>query len=137
MLTNSAGESAMQSMKRVIPRRGILIGAALMMSVSFIPVANAQNGDAEKLMASIAVAAEEKMVADMSKLTCSELTKLGFDDFAGVTRAAITIRASATPLSTFMNLHGATKTVKDYCKTNRRATVMSAAERALGTKMPR
>ena len=68
----------MKSMKRVIPRRGILIGAALTMSVSFIPVANAQNGDAEKLMASIAVAAEEKMVADMSKLTCSELTKLGF-----------------------------------------------------------
>ena len=31
------------------------------------------------------VAAEDKMVVDMSKLTCSELTKLGFQDFAGVT----------------------------------------------------
>jgi acid stress chaperone HdeB len=31
----------------------------------------------------------------------------------------------------------AAKTLKDYCKTNQRATVMSAAERALGRKMPR
>ena len=30
-------------------------------------------------------AAEDKMVVAMSKLTCSELTKLGFQDFAGVT----------------------------------------------------
>ena len=28
-------------------------------------------------------AAEGKMVVDMSKMTCSELTKLGFQDFAG------------------------------------------------------
>jgi len=44
----------MKSMKRVIPRRGILIGAALMMSVCFIPAANAQNGDAEKLIKGMA-----------------------------------------------------------------------------------
>ena len=30
-------------------------------------------------------AAEEKMVVDMSRLTCRELTKLGFQDFAGIT----------------------------------------------------
>jgi hypothetical protein len=35
--------------------------------------------------ASLALAAEEKIVADMNKLTCGELTKLGFEDFAGVT----------------------------------------------------
>jgi hypothetical protein len=35
--------------------------------------------------ASLAVATEEKMVADMNELTCGELTKLGFEDFAGVT----------------------------------------------------
>src|SRR6187200_3344298 len=54
MLPNSTGESAMKSMKRLIPRRGILIGAVLMMSVSFIPAANAQNGDAEKLLKGMA-----------------------------------------------------------------------------------
>ena len=31
----------------------------------------------------------------------------------------------------------AAKTVKDYCASTPRATVMSAAERALGIKMPR
>ena len=30
-------------------------------------------------------AAEDKMVVDMSKMTCAELTKLGFQDFAGIT----------------------------------------------------
>jgi hypothetical protein len=36
-----------------------------------------------------------------------------------------------------MNFKRAAKAVKDYCKTNQQATVMSAAERALGIKMPR
>jgi acid stress chaperone HdeB len=31
----------------------------------------------------------------------------------------------------------AAKIVKDYCRTNTRATVMAAAERALGIAMPR
>jgi acid stress chaperone HdeB len=31
----------------------------------------------------------------------------------------------------------AVKTVKDFCRTSPRATVMSAAERTLGIKMPR
>ena len=44
----------MKCMKQVIPRRGILIGTALMMSVCFIPAANAQNGDAEKLIKGMA-----------------------------------------------------------------------------------
>jgi HdeA/HdeB family len=32
-----------------------------------------------------AATAEDKMVVDMGKLTCRELTKLGFQDFAGIT----------------------------------------------------
>ena len=39
---------------RVIPRRGTLIGAALMMGISFIPAASAENGDAEKLLKGMA-----------------------------------------------------------------------------------
>jgi hypothetical protein len=34
---------------------------------------------------SLPARAEEKMTVDMSKLTCSQLTKLGFQDFAGLT----------------------------------------------------
>lgn len=88
---------------------------------------------------SIAATAEEKMVVDMNKLTCSELTKLGFQDFAGVTMWLSgyynsSIRYSTVDLYEFAR---AAKTVKDYCKTNQRATVMSAAESALGIKMPR
>lgn len=88
---------------------------------------------------SIAVAAEEKMVVDMNKLTCGELTKLGFQDFAGVTMWLSgyynsSIRNTVVDLYEFAR---AAKTVKDYCKTNQRATVMSAAERALAIKMPR
>ena len=37
------------------------------------------------LVSSIPARAEQKMVVDMRKLTCSQLTKLGFQDFAGVT----------------------------------------------------
>ena len=36
-------------------------------------------------ISSVSALAEEKMVVNMSKLTCSQLTKLGFQDFAGVT----------------------------------------------------
>jgi acid stress chaperone HdeB len=83
--------------------------------------------------------AEEKMVVDMKKLTCGELTKLGFQDFAGVTMWLsgyynASIRSTVIDLDEFAQ---AAKTVKDYCATNGRATVMSAAERALGIKMPR
>ena len=44
----------MESMRRVISRDGFLIGAVLMMSVSVIPAANAQNGNAERLIKGMA-----------------------------------------------------------------------------------
>ena len=86
---------------------------------------------------SIAVATEEKMVVDMNKLTCGELTKLGFQDFAGVTMWLSgyynsSVRNTVIDLDEFAR---AAKTVKNYCKTTPRATVMAAAERALGIKM--
>jgi HdeA/HdeB family protein len=86
-----------------------------------------------------AARAEDKMVVDMSKLTCTELTRLGFQDFAGITMWLsgyynASVRNTVIDLDQFAQ---AAKTVKDYCATSPRATVMSAAERALGIKMPR
>jgi acid stress chaperone HdeB len=83
--------------------------------------------------------AEEKMVVDMGKMTCAELTKLGFQDFAGITMWMsgyynASIRSTVIDLYEFAR---AAKTVKDHCTTNPRATVMSTTERALGIKMPR
>ena len=83
--------------------------------------------------------AEEKMVVDMRKLTCSELTKVGFQDFAGLTMWISgyynsSIRNTVVDLEEFAR---AAKAVKDYCQTNARATVLSATERVLGIKMPR
>ena len=83
--------------------------------------------------------AEEKMVVDMGKMTCAELTKLGFQDFAGVTMW-MSGYYNASVRNTVIDLYQfaqAAKTVKDYCATTPPATVMSAAERALGIKMPR
>jgi acid stress chaperone HdeB len=83
--------------------------------------------------------AEDKMVVDMSKLTCGELTKVGFEDFAGLTMW-LSGYYNAGQRNTVIDLEEfarAAKTVKDYCGKNRRATVMSAAERALGITMPR
>jgi acid stress chaperone HdeB len=84
-------------------------------------------------------AAEDKMVVDMSKLSCRELTKLGFQDFAGITMWLsgyynASVRNTVVDLDQFAQ---AAKTVKDFCQTSPQATVMSAAERALGIKMPR
>jgi acid stress chaperone HdeB len=84
-------------------------------------------------------AAEDKMVVDMGKLTCRELTKLGFQDFAGITMW-LSGYYNASVRSTVIDLYQfaeAAKTVKDFCQTNPQSTVMSAAERALGIKMPR
>jgi acid stress chaperone HdeB len=83
--------------------------------------------------------AQDKMVVDMSKLTCSELTRLGFQDFAGLTMWLsgyynASVRNTTIDLDQFAL---AAKTVKDHCASTPRATVMSAAERALGIKMPR
>jgi hypothetical protein len=83
--------------------------------------------------------AEEKMTVDMAKLSCSQLTKLGFQDFAGLTMWLsgyynASVRNTVIDLDQFAL---AAKTVKDFCQSSPRATVMSAAERALGIKMPR
>jgi acid stress chaperone HdeB len=83
--------------------------------------------------------AEEKMVVDMRKLTCGQLTKLGFQDFAGVTMWLSgyynsSIRNTVVDLEQFAR---AASKVKEFCQTNARATVLSAAERTLGIKMPR
>ena len=52
-------------------------------------------------LSSLPAAAEDKMVVDMSKMTCGELTKLGFQDFAGITMwLSGSMRACATPPST-------------------------------------
>ena len=90
-------------------------------------------------VSSVSARAEEKMVVNMSKLTCSQLTKLGFQDFAGVTMWLsgyynASIRNTVVDLAQFAR--AATK-VKDFCQTNPRMTVLSATERALGIKMPR
>jgi hypothetical protein len=88
---------------------------------------------------STSAAAEEKMVVDMGKMTCAELTKLGFQDFAGVTMW-MSGYYNASVRTTVVDLHEfarAAKTVKDYCAGNPRSTVMSAAERALGITMPK
>ena len=79
------------------------------------------------------------MRVDMSKLTCRELTRLGFQDFAGLTMWLsgyynATVRNTVIDLDRFAL---AAKTVKDYCATTPSATVMSAAEQALGIKMNR
>ena len=79
------------------------------------------------------------MVVDMSKMTCAELTRLGFQDFAGITMW-MSGYYSASARNTVIDLNRfaqAAKTVKDYCATSPRASVMSTAERALGIKMPR
>ena len=84
-------------------------------------------------------AAEDKLVVDMSKMTCRELTKLGFQDFAGITMW-LSGYHNASVRNTVIDLYQfaqAAKTVKDFCETNPQSTVMSAAERALGAKMPR
>jgi acid stress chaperone HdeB len=84
-------------------------------------------------------AAEDKMVVDMSKMTCRELTKLGFQDFAGITMWLsgyynASVRNTVIDLDQFAQ---AAKTVKDFCQTSPQSTVMSATEQALGIKMPR
>jgi len=94
---------------------------------------------AAMLAAAAPAAAQEKMTVDMSKMSCAELTKLGFQDFAGITMW-MSGYYNASVGSTVIDLYEfaqAAKTVKDYCATSPRATVMSAAERALGIKMPR
>ena len=81
--------------------------------------------------------AEDKLVVDM--LTCRELIRADFQDFAGLTMWLsgyynASVRNSVIDLYQFAT---AAKAVKDTCQTSPQATVMSAAERALGIKMPK
>ena len=90
-------------------------------------------------VSAIPALAEEKMVVDMRKLTCSQLIKLGFQDFAGLTMWLSgyynsSIRNTVVDLAQYAQ---AATNVKNFCQTNARATVLSAAERVLGIKMPR
>src|SRR3954451_1864466 len=83
--------------------------------------------------------AEEKMTVDMSKMTCGQLTKLGFQDFAGLTMWLSgyynsSIRNTVVDLAQYAQ---AATNVKTFCQANARATVLSATERVLGIKMPR
>ncbi|WP_441241829.1 HdeA/HdeB family chaperone [Tardiphaga sp. 768_D3_N2_1] len=84
-------------------------------------------------------AAKDTMVVDMSKMTCGELTKLGFQDFSGITMW-LSGYYNASIKNTTIDLYQfaqAAKTVKDYCAASPRETVMSGAERALGLNIPR
>jgi hypothetical protein len=83
-------------------------------------------------------AAEDKIVVDMSKMTCRELTKLGFQDFAGITMW-LSGYHNASVCNTVIDLDqfAQANTVKDFSQTNPQSTVISATERALGVKMPR
>jgi acid stress chaperone HdeB len=83
--------------------------------------------------------AEDKMVVDMGKLTCRELTRLHVQDFAGITMW-LSGYYNAGARNTVIDLDQfaqAAKTVKDFCQASPQSTVMSAAERALGIKIPR
>ena len=91
------------------------------------------------LLGQMPARAEDNMVVDLSKLTCAELNRLGFQDFAGITMWMsgyynASIRNTTIDLDRFAQ---AAKIVKDHCVTTPRATVMAAAEKALGIKMPR
>ena len=82
--------------------------------------------------------AEDKMVVDMRKMSCGELTKLGFQDFAGITMWLsgyynAGIRNTVVDLYQFAR---AAKAVKDFGQASPRSTGMSSAERALGINMP-
>ena len=90
-------------------------------------------------VSSIPARAEEKMIVDMKKMTCGQLTKLGFQDFAGLTMWLSgyynsSIRNTVVDLAQYAQ---AATNVKTFCQANARATVLSATERVLGIKMPR
>ena len=83
--------------------------------------------------------AQQKMEVDMTKLTCAQLTKLGIQDFIGVTMW-ISGYYNATRHKTVVDLveyARAATNVKAFCQKNPSATVMSSAEHVLGIKIPR
>jgi HdeA/HdeB family len=83
--------------------------------------------------------AQEKMIVDMRKMTCAQLTKLGFQDFAGLTMwLSGYYNASRRNMVIDLEQYArAATTVKDACKASPRATVIATTERALGIKLPR
>jgi hypothetical protein len=90
-------------------------------------------------VSTVSALAQDKMIVDMKKLSCAQLTKLGFQDFAGVTMWLsgyynASVRNTVVDLAEYAR---AASKVKTFCQTNPRATVMAAAERTLGIKMPR
>src|ERR1044072_3330188 len=83
--------------------------------------------------------AEDKMVVDMRKMTCAQLTKLGFQDFAGLPMWLsgyynASRRNMVIDLEQFAR---AATRVKNASQANPRATVLATTERALGIKLPR
>ena len=74
------------------------------------------------------VAAEDKMVVDMSKMTCGELTKLGFQDFAGITMwmSGYYNAAANSDVLDFKRLETNTAKVLAYCKKNKSVTLAGA-----------
>lgn len=81
------------------------------------------------MVSQLSAVAEEKMVVDMRKLPCGELTKVGFEDFAGLTMWLSgyynsSIRNTVVDLVEYAH---AAKKVKDFCQASPLTTVMSAA----------
>ena len=77
----------------------------------------------------VSALAQDKMIVDMKKMTCAQLTKLGFQDFAGVTMWLsgyynASVRNTVVDLAEYAR---AASKVKTFCQTNPRATVMAAA----------
>ena len=75
-------------------------------------------------------AAEDKMVVDMSKMSCGELTKLGFQDFAGITMW-LSGYYNGKRGNTIMDTQGFsenTKKLRDFCLRNPATPVMQATE---------
>ena len=74
-------------------------------------------------------AAEDKMVVDMSKMTCRELTKLGFQDFAGITMwlsGYYNGQRGNTVIDT-ETLAAQTSTLQDFCLHNAKVPVTPEA----------
>jgi HdeA/HdeB family len=88
---------------------------------------------------SISASAEEKMIVDMRKMTCAQLTKLGFQDFAGLTMwLSGYYNASRRNMVIDLEQYARAATaVKNACQANPRATVLATTGRALGIKLPR
>ena len=90
-------------------------------------------------LGTISAHAQDKMIVDMRKMTCAQLTKLGFQDFAGLTMwLSGYYNASRRNMVIDLEQYArAATTVKNACQANPRTTVLATTERALGIKLPR